>query len=215
MTEYAFFAEKVDRWGKDMASLWGNFNICPQLHQLELPCHSQAELFSICSLKVWEDAQKSCHNIAYLLVRLEDTKRDRHYSISFVWVHPKSSQGGYHGRGSQKINCLHIQWSQLALCPSTAMQGSSSCTTPQEQIPRCSTSGIGAGNLLWVDQPTWSLPTACYQPPSHLPYRFEWAWWTHYKYSTRATGQWYKPYHKRTYLLGDWYPFTPSGGTRP
>ena len=33
MTEYAFFAEKVDRWGKDMASLWGNFNICPQLHQ--------------------------------------------------------------------------------------------------------------------------------------------------------------------------------------
>ena len=23
MTEYAFFAEKVDRWGKDMASLWG------------------------------------------------------------------------------------------------------------------------------------------------------------------------------------------------
>ena len=52
MTEYAFFAEKADRWGKDMASLWGNFNICPQLHQLELPCHFQAELFSISGLKV-------------------------------------------------------------------------------------------------------------------------------------------------------------------
>ena len=26
MTEYAFFAEKADRWGKDMASLLGNFN---------------------------------------------------------------------------------------------------------------------------------------------------------------------------------------------
>ena len=37
MTEYAFFAEKVDRWGKDMASLWGNLNICPYLYQLELP----------------------------------------------------------------------------------------------------------------------------------------------------------------------------------
>ena len=23
MTEYAFLAEKVDRWGRDMASLWG------------------------------------------------------------------------------------------------------------------------------------------------------------------------------------------------
>ena len=32
MAKYAFFAEKVDRWGKDLASLWGNFNICPQLH---------------------------------------------------------------------------------------------------------------------------------------------------------------------------------------
>ena len=88
MTEYAFFAEKADRWGKDMASLWGNFNICPQLHQLELPCHSQAELFSISSLKVWGDAQKPHHDTAYLLVWVEDTKRDRHYSISLVWVHP-------------------------------------------------------------------------------------------------------------------------------
>ena len=52
MTEYAFFAEKVDRWGKDMASLWGNLNIGPCLYWLELPCHSQAELFSISNLKV-------------------------------------------------------------------------------------------------------------------------------------------------------------------
>ena len=71
-----------------MASLWGNFNICPQLHWLELPCHSQVELFSISSLKVWRDAQKPHHDITYLLVRVEDTKRDRHYDISLVWVHP-------------------------------------------------------------------------------------------------------------------------------
>ena len=88
MTEYTFFAEKVDRWGKDMTSLWGYFNICPQLHWLELPCHSQAELFSINSLKVWGDAQKPCHNIAYLQVWVEDTKKDRCYGISLVWVHP-------------------------------------------------------------------------------------------------------------------------------
>ena len=59
MTEYAFFIEKADRWGKDMAPLWGNLNICPQLHQLKLPCHAQAELSSISSLKVWEDVQNT------------------------------------------------------------------------------------------------------------------------------------------------------------
>ena len=86
MTKYAFFAEKVDRWGKDMASLWGNFNICPQLHWLELPCHSQVEFFSISSLKVWRTHKN--HDIAYLLVQVENVMKDRCYSISLVWVHP-------------------------------------------------------------------------------------------------------------------------------
>ena len=122
---------------------------------------------------------------------------------------PQSSQGSYHGRGSWQINHLDLQWGQLALCLSTAMQGFPSCTTPQEQTPRCPTSGKGAGNLLWADQLTWSLPTTCHQPSSHLPYRFEWAQWTHYNHPTRAAGQQYKPYCKQTYLLGDWYPFTP------
>ena len=71
-----------------MASLWVNFNICPELHWLELPCHSQVELFSISSLKVWRDAQKPHHDIDYLLVQVEDAKRDRCYGISLVWVHP-------------------------------------------------------------------------------------------------------------------------------
>ena len=70
-----------------MASLWGNFNICPQLHWL-LSCHSPAELFSISGLKVWGDAQKPHCNIAYLLVWVENTKKDRCYGISLVWVHP-------------------------------------------------------------------------------------------------------------------------------
>ena len=79
MTEYAFFIEKADRWGKDMAPLWGNLNICPQLHQLKLPCHAQAELSSISSLKVWEDVQKPHYDIAYLLVQVENDGKDRHY----------------------------------------------------------------------------------------------------------------------------------------
>ena len=88
MTKYAFFSEKADRWGKDLASLWGNFNICPQLHRLELPCHSQAKLSSISSLKVWGDTQKHCCNMAYLLVQVEDLMQGRLYIIFLVWVHP-------------------------------------------------------------------------------------------------------------------------------
>ena len=71
-----------------MASLWGNLNICPQLHWLKLPCHSQAELSSISSLKVWGDVQKPCYDIAYLLVWVENDRKDRHYGISIVLVNP-------------------------------------------------------------------------------------------------------------------------------
>ena len=80
--------KKVDRWGKDMASLWGNLNICPKLYNLEVPCHSQVQLFSIISLKVWGNVQKPHHNIVYLLVWVENTMKDRHYGISLVWVNP-------------------------------------------------------------------------------------------------------------------------------
>ena len=88
MTEYVFFMEKADRYGKDMASLWGNLNICPQLHQLKLPCHTPVELSSISSLKVWRHIQKPCHDIAYLLVWVENARKDRCYGISIVWVSP-------------------------------------------------------------------------------------------------------------------------------
>ena len=150
-------------------------NICPQLHQLELPCHSQVELFSMSSLKVWRDAEKSHHNIAYLLVWVEDIMKDRCYSISLVWVHPNQVRAATIEEVVEKINHLQLQWGQLALCPSTAMVGSPSCTTPQEQAPRCPASGKGTGSLLWADQPTQSPPTACHQPSSCLPHRFEWA----------------------------------------
>ena len=65
MTEYAFFAEKADRWGEGHGLLVGGLY---HLHQLELPCYSQAELVSISSLKVWGDTQKPHCDIAYLLV---------------------------------------------------------------------------------------------------------------------------------------------------
>ena len=67
-----------------MASLWGNLNICPQLHWLQLPCHTQVELSSISSLKVWGEVQKPHHDITYLLVWVENAMGDRHYGISIV-----------------------------------------------------------------------------------------------------------------------------------
>ena len=86
MTKYAFFANKVERWKRDLASLWGNFNICPHLDHLELPCHSPAELFSVSSFKVWASIQEPHHNITYLLVCTGNTTEDRQYGISLVWV---------------------------------------------------------------------------------------------------------------------------------
>ena len=74
--------------GKGHGSLWGNLSICPQVHWLELPCHSQVELSSISSLKVWGDVQKPCYDITYLLVQVENDRKDRHYGISIVWVNP-------------------------------------------------------------------------------------------------------------------------------
>ena len=46
------------------------------------------ELFSISSLKVWGNIQKPHHDIAYLLVWVENTMKDRHYGIFLVWVNP-------------------------------------------------------------------------------------------------------------------------------
>ena len=76
MTKYTFCANKVERWKKDMAPLWGNFDIYPHLNHLELPCHSPAELFSISSFKVWGNIQEPHHDIAYLLVHIGNTTED-------------------------------------------------------------------------------------------------------------------------------------------
>ena len=88
MTEYAFFARKAERWGKDMMSLWGGLNICPCLNYLELLCHSSGELLSISSLKIWGDIQEPHNDIAYLLVHTGDTLEAENYGISLIWISP-------------------------------------------------------------------------------------------------------------------------------
>ena len=109
MTKYAFFANKVERWKRDLASLWGNFDVCPHLDHLELPCHSPAELFSISSFKVWGSIQEPCHDIAYLLVHTGNTTEDRQYGVSLVWVNPNQT----------RASTMEEAVETLAACPSS------------------------------------------------------------------------------------------------
>ena len=52
MTDYTFFLQGSDRWGKDLALLWGCLNICPSLQQFYIMSVTQLELSSPTSLKV-------------------------------------------------------------------------------------------------------------------------------------------------------------------
>ena len=54
MTEFDFFTDRVDRWMKNLSTLWGNIDICPCLSCLEVPCHSPAELFLLAALRYGE-----------------------------------------------------------------------------------------------------------------------------------------------------------------
>ena len=93
MTEYALFLQKADQWRKDMALMWGDINICPSLHRLQLPCHSQAELSSLNGLKVWGKRQKLHHNITFLLVQAEEeVTGDRNYGLLTIWVNPSQAR---------------------------------------------------------------------------------------------------------------------------
>ena len=71
-----------------MASLLGNLNIYLHLHQLKLPFHSQVDLSSLNNLKVWGEKQKPHHDMAFLLVPVEDSMADRQYGLSIIWTDP-------------------------------------------------------------------------------------------------------------------------------
>ena len=51
MTDYAFFSQGLDRWGKEMALLWGSLTNCPLLQQFHIPSITAVELSSLTSLK--------------------------------------------------------------------------------------------------------------------------------------------------------------------
>ena len=89
MTDFAFFSQGSDRWGKEMALLWGNLTICPPLQQFYIPSITPVELSSLTSLKAWGEKQKIHHDIAFLLILAEEEATgDRRYGLLTIWVNP-------------------------------------------------------------------------------------------------------------------------------
>ena len=88
MMDYAFF-HRMDRWGKEMALMWGSVTICPPLQQFYIPSLTPAELSPLTSLKAWGERQRIHHNTASLLVLSEEEATgDRKYGLLTIWVNP-------------------------------------------------------------------------------------------------------------------------------
>ena len=87
MTDYAFFSQGSDRWGKEVALLWGSLTICPPLQQFHILSITPVELSSLTSLKAWGEKQEICHDTAFLLILAEEEATgDRKYGLSTIWV---------------------------------------------------------------------------------------------------------------------------------
>ena len=71
MGKFEFFSKDPGQWRKTYASLWGCSDICPSLDELHLASMTYPGLSSLITLRAWGDAEKSCNDMAYLLVLLK------------------------------------------------------------------------------------------------------------------------------------------------
>ena len=87
MNDYKFFSKDPGQGREAFQSLWGHLDICPLLNQFHFVSITHSELSSLTSLKAWEDAEKFCSDVAFLLVLTEKgAARDRIYGLSMIWV---------------------------------------------------------------------------------------------------------------------------------
>ena len=215
MAQYAFLMQKADRWRKDMASLWGNLNICHQLHWLELLCHSQVELSSLKQPQSWGEGQKSHHDITFLLVQVENAMGDRHYGLSIIWADPSQVRAASFEEAVGKLTACTSSGTNWPYTLVWLHKGT--CHTPFPKdghlgiLPQRGAEATPCGEIsqLEVCQLLAASPQVIY------PHRFEWAGSACYNLPATAAGQWHKPYCRWTYQLGDWYPLTSSGGAGP
>ena len=68
MSDYTFFSKDPGHWGESYQSLWGCHNICPLLQQFHIAQVTQSDLTSLTHLKAWDDDERFCTNVAFLLV---------------------------------------------------------------------------------------------------------------------------------------------------
>ena len=90
MSNYKFFSKGPSQLGKlSVKSLWGCLDICPWLNQSHVTSIIHSEFSFLTSLKAWEDVEKFCSDVTFLLVLTEEgAVRDRVYSLSTIWVNP-------------------------------------------------------------------------------------------------------------------------------
>ena len=86
-TEYTFFSQGSDRWGKDLALLWGCLGICPLLWWFHITSINWLELFSLTGLMAWGDKKKSHGDIAFFLISVKkEVTGNTKYGLSTIWV---------------------------------------------------------------------------------------------------------------------------------
>ena len=89
MSDYTFFSEDPDHWGKSYKSILGCHDICPLLEWFHIDHVTQSELASLTHLKAWDDPKKFHSNVAFLLVLpQEGAVGERVYRLAMVWMHP-------------------------------------------------------------------------------------------------------------------------------
>ena len=132
-----------------MAPLWGNLNIRPQLHRLQLPYHTQAELSSLISLKVWGEVQKPCHDITFLLVWVENAMGDRPYGISVVWVNPNQVRAASMEEAVEKLTACISSGTNWPYALAWLHKGTCHMPLPMEGYLGDPTSERGGGSPLW------------------------------------------------------------------
>ena len=168
MTEYTFFENKVERWRKEMAPLRGNFNACPCLDHLELPCHSLGEVFSISSFKVWGNIQEPHHNITYLLVHIGVTTEDRCYGISLVWVNPNQARASTMEEAVETLTAYPSSGTDWPYALAQLYEGSHHAPLPKDKhlgiLPQGKVEETSCGwiNQLEVCQPLSTGPQVIY-----------------------------------------------------
>ena len=107
MTDYAFFSQGSDRWGKDLTLLWGHLNICPSLQQSHITSVSQPELSSLTGLKALGDKEKFYNDISFLLVSAEEeVTGNRKYGLSTIWVNPCQARVPYMEEAVRELTTL-------------------------------------------------------------------------------------------------------------